>query len=428
MKLKLQSTQIIAIFFLTVAILGSILLYLPISTVEGLNYIDSLFIATSATCVTGLSTVNVGVTFTVFGKIIIALLIQIGGLGYAALATLSLSLLRQRASIQQLNVLKTSMSVDNLSDIKSLLKFVIIFTFISELFGFILSYLALIKDYGTIDSLGFAAFHTISSFNNAGFDIFGTTDSLAILSNNVELLVITMILIVIGGLGFFVHRDIGTKKSFREFTLHTKIVLFMTLILIIVGTILIKFSGISFLDSLFQSITTRTAGFSTVNVGNLPAWTISIMIVLMLIGASPGSTGGGIKTTTAFIIFTSIFTIGNDTPTVAFKRKLRKREITTAFQVFVLSICLLLISIILLQISNPLFNLKDILFECVSAFATVGLSTGITSSLNSIGKIVIIVLMYVGRIGPLTLILSVLSKNDEKTKGNLGYIEEAVFI
>ncbi len=428
MKIKLHSTQVIALFFLSVALIGSILLFLPFSTIERLSYIDSLFIATSATCVTGLSTVNVGVTFTIFGKIIIAILIQIGGLGYAALATLSLSLLRQRASIKKLDVIKTSMSIDNLTDIRSLLKFVILFTFISETFGFLLSYLALIKNYGFIDSIGYAAFHSISSFNNAGFDIFGTTDSLIILSNNVELLVITMILIVTGGLGFFVHRDIGSKKNFKEFTLHSKIVIIMTIGLIIVGTILIKLSGLSFLDSLFQSITTRTAGFSTVNIGSLPSWTLSIMLVFMIIGASPGSTGGGIKTTTAFIIISSIFTMGSDTPIVAFKRKLRKKEAMTAFQIFFLAIFLLFVSALLLQLSNPHLNLKAIIFECVSAFATVGLSTGITSSLNSIGKIVIITLMYVGRIGPLTLILSVLSKNDEKSKGNLGYIEETVFI
>lgn len=426
MKIKLKSVQIVALFFFLVLMIGSILLYLPISNKAGLSYIDCLFLSTSATCVTGLSPVNISASLTIFGKIIIAILIQIGGLGFATLATFTLTVLRNNTSIGQMMVFRDSLNVNSMN-LTDLLKFVLIYTFSVESFGALLNFLSLNHIYSTIDSIGYAIFHSISSFNNAGFDIFGTTNSLAPLRMNNELLLVTMVLIVIGGLGFFVHKDLRDSKSLSKLSLHSKIVILMTTILIILGLFLFYLSGnISIKDSLFLSISTRTAGFSTFDLSTLPGWSQLLVILFMLIGASPGSTGGGIKTTTAFVLILSLLTINSKNGPRVFNRTLKSTQIYNALNIFVLTSMLLFSAITLLQAFHPEILLKDLLFEAVSAFATVGLSTGITPTLNSGAKLVIIALMYIGRIGPLTLILSLLSRAN--TSSSLKYPEDVVFI
>ncbi|MFQ8957607.1 MAG: TrkH family potassium uptake protein [Eubacterium sp.] len=255
-------------------------------------------------------------------------------------------------------------------------------------------------------ALGISAFHSIAAFNNSGFDILGNFQSLAEYKNNVYLNVVTCMLIILGGIGFFVIKDIKTNKlKWKSLSMHSKVVIWVTVILIIFGAIMIKLTNnITWLGALFNSVSARTAGFSTFNLSNFSNAGIIVMIVLMFIGASPGSTGGGIKTTTVFVLFKGIVSAATNKGEKAFKYAIPKNAFRKAAVVTVLGINVVLIGTFLISIFEPQLELRDILFEVVSAYGTVGLTTGITTSLSAASKILSMIIMFIGRLGPMTIV------------------------
>lgn len=400
--------RIIAFGFAATIILGSLILMLPMSLNDGVNlkYIDSLYTATSAVCVTGLITVDPANTFTPFGRFILAVLIQIGGLGITSLGTGIIIAMGKRVNFKSRSLVKEAL---NLNSGKGIVKFIkeIFFTTISfELIGTILSFIAFSKDFSFPKALGISAFHSIAAFNNSGFDILGNFQSLAAYKNNVYLNVVTCMLIILGGIGFFVIKDIKTNKfKWKLLSMHSKVVIWVTVILIIFGAVMIKLTNnITWLGALFNSVSARTAGFSTFNLSNFSNAGIIVMIVLMFIGASPGSTGGGIKTTTVFVLFKGIVSAATNKGEKAFKYAIPKNAFRKAAVVTVLGINVVLIGTFLISIFEPQLELRDILFEVVSAYGTVGLTTGITTSLSAASKILSMIIMFIGRLGPMTIV------------------------
>ena len=421
-KIKLSPFAIVAMSFLGIIIFGTILLKLPFSTKEGLealSWIDALFTSTSAVCVTGLSTINVAETLSVFGKIVLAALIQIGGLGIVTIAIYVLVVLGIKIGVTERYVLKEALNQHHLGGMVRLVRSIVLTTFIIEAFGFVINFIVFIQDFEFVNALGHAAFHTISSFNNAGFDILGST-SLQGYSNNILLNINTMLMIIIGGIGFIVIRDVIDKKNWKSLSLYSKIVLKTTLILIVTGTLIIfifEFGNVTFLEALFQSVTTRTAGFSTVNISAFSYTTLVVIMIFMFIGASPNSTGGGIKTTTLYVMFKSITSFLAGKPFITHKRKVEDQNKNKAFVVVTLAFAatifmFLIVSLIEANNPNPEAEMTflNVLFESFSAFGTVGLSLGITPYLMPASKVMLSILMFIGRLGPIT-IFGIMNKN-----------------
>ena len=419
-KRKLSPFAIIAMSFLGIIAIGAILLKLPIATQsrEALSWYDSIFLSTSAVCVTGLSTLpNIAETLSIFGKIVLAMLIQIGGLGIVTIAIYVLVILGIRIGVTERYVIREALNQHHLGGMIRLVRSIVFSTLIIEAFGFILNFIVFIQDFTFVKALGHAAFHTISSFNNAGFDILGDS-SLQSYSSNVLLNVNTMIMIVVGGLGFIVIRDILEKKSWKNLSIYSKIVLKTTLFLVLAGTLIIKlfeYDNITWLEAAFQSITTRTAGFSTVNISMFSYTTLVVIMIFMFIGASPNSTGGGIKTTTLFIMFKSVTSFLAGKPFITHKRKIEDQNKNKAFVVvtlaFSVTIFMFLIVSLVEQNNNDYeMTFIKVLFETFSAFGTVGLSMGITPYLMPASKILLSMLMFIGRLGPIT-IFGIMNKN-----------------
>lgn len=424
---KIKPGRIIVLGFLMVILLGTILLMLPISINEGENvsFIDALFTSTSAVCVTGLIAIDTADTFTVFGRTVVALLIQIGGLGVTSVGVGFIMLLKKKIGIKERTLIKESMNLDSLKGVVKLVKSILIMTLIFESIGVILSYIVFSKDYAPLDALGISLFHSIAAFNNSGFDILGGLQNLIPYQNNVLLNLTTCGLIIFGGIGFLVIKEIIEVRSFKKFTLHTKIVLIMTGILLVVGTILLKLTeDISWLGAFFFSTSARTAGFSTYPLGNFTSAGLFVLIILMFIGASPGSTGGGIKTTTLFTLYKSIYSTSTNKHCTAFKRKIPLGVILKAFNVTILALFVICIGTFILCIFEPNYTFMQLLFEVTSAFGTVGLSTGITPDLSALSKFIISLIMFIGRLGPMT-IATIWSF---KEPSNACYSEETVII
>ena len=288
---KIKPSRIIVLGFLMVILLGTILLMLPISINEGKNvsFIDALFTSTSAVCVTGLIAIDTADTFTIFGRTVVALLIQIGGLGVTSVGVGFIMLMKRKIGIKERTLIKESMNLDSLKGVVKLVKSILLMTLIFESIGVILSYVVFSKDYAPLDALGISLFHSVAAFNNSGFDILGGLQNLIPYQNNILLNLTTCGLIIFGGIGFLVIKEIIEVKSFKKFTLHTKIVIIMTVILLIVGTILLKLTeNISWLGAFFFSTSARTAGFSTYSLSNFTNAGLFVIIILMFIGASPG--------------------------------------------------------------------------------------------------------------------------------------------
>lgn len=400
--------RIIAFGFAATIILGSLILMLPISLNDGVNlkYIDSLYTATSAVCVTGLITVDPANTFTPFGRFILAVLIQIGGLGVTSLGTGIIIAMGKRVNFKSRSLVKEAL---NLNSGKGIVKFIkeIFFTTVSfELIGTILSFITFSKDFSFGKALGISAFHSIAAFNNSGFDILGNFQSLSAYKNNVYLNVVTCMLIILGGIGFFVIKDIKTNKfKWKSLSMHSKVVIWVSVILIIFGTVMLKLTNnITWLGALFNSVSARTAGFSTFNLSNFSNAGIIVMLVLMFIGASPGSTAGGIKTTTVFVLFKGIVSAATNKGEKAFKYAIPKNAFRKAAVITILGMTVVLTGTFLMSIFEPQLELRDIVFEVVSAYGTVGLTTGITTSLSTVSKILSMLIMFIGRLGPMTIV------------------------
>ncbi len=420
----------IVLGFVILILLGTFFISLPISNTDGkwLGFVDSLFTCTSAVCVTGLAVVDTSTQFTLFGKFVVMLLIQIGGLGVIALTSFVFLLLRKKIGLQsRIALQQESINKDTVQDIIKFIKKTILITFIIEGIGtLLLLYSTITYSCSFWKGLFYAVFMSISSFCNAGFDILGTEmakfTSLSAFATNVTMLLPIMFLIVVGGIGFVVlidgFRNIRNKQ-------HTKVVLIMTSILIFGGTITFLICewnnpntignmsfGYKVLNSFFQSISSRTAGIATLSQSDLTAMSRLTTMILMFIGGSPNSMAGGIKTTTLFLILLFIFKLPNSKGDIHFKGKqVNQKLIMKALRVFMLSTIAILVTIISIRIFEPnSISTESIIFESISAFSTTGLSMDITPLLTSYSKILLSALMFVGRVGITTIIMAISSK------------------
>ena len=424
---KMTPGRFIALGFALVILLGALLLYLPITHRENVDvaFMDALFTSTSAVCVTGLIAVDTYDTYNVFGQIVVALLIQVGGLGVTSVGVGFMLLARRKVDFKDRILVKEALNLDSLKGVVKLVKSVLLMTLCFEGIGALLSFVVFSQDYSLPRAIGTSLFHAVASFNNAGFDNLGGLKNLLDYKSNVLLNLTTCGLIIFGGLGFVVIKEIIHKHSFKKFSLHSKVVIAMTLFLLTAGTVTLKLSeDISWLGAFFFSTSARTAGFSTYPVGAFTNVGLFILIILMFIGASPGSTGGGIKTTTTFTLFMRAYSASTNKHCGAFKRKLPVEIITKAFLIAFLAMVWVCFSTMLVCIFEPGYTFIQLLFEVVSAFGTVGLSTGITPDLKPISEFVIIIAMFIGRVGPLTIA----SLWSVKPKTGVSYSEEAITI
>ncbi len=433
-KIKLHPYVFIILTFLSVIILGTICLILPFAIKEGqsLSFIDALFMSTSCVCVTGLATVTPAVTFTVFGKVVMAILMEIGGLSFLTIAVCFFSLLGGKIGIGNRYLLKEALNQNSLAGIVHLVKRIIMISFVIQMIGVVLNYIALMKyyDYHFWETLGTAVFHSIASFNNAGFDIFGNS-SMIPFKDNVLLNISTIFLIISGGLGFIVIDELICKHSFKKMSIHTKMVLTMTIALVVVGTLIFKlsmFHEITWLQALFTSVTCRTAGFTTIDMSTLPPAAYVLSIMLMFVGCSPCSTGGGIKTTTLLVILLTLVYYAQGKKPKIFHRRISDGSLFKAFALFGVAVMVILIGTLIIGWIQPELSLEKILFEVISGFSTTGLSMGITTSLATANKLIMCFLMFFGRLGPLTII-GVLNHNwMTESKENIQYVEERIII
>lgn len=419
------NVEIIALGFAIVILVGTFLLLLPVSS-DHTDFLDALFTATSATCVTGLVVYDTATHWTLFGQIVILLLIQIGGLGFITIGVFLATYLKKKISLRQRGLIEESVNSLKLAGGVKLVKHIIKGTFLFEGIGAIILSLVFIEDFGLLKSIYLGIFHAISAFCNAGFDLLGTIEpygSLTPYASNIIVNITIMALIIIGGLGFIVWQDIYEKGfKFKKYLLQTKIVLIMTIILIVGGALLFylfecqnSLSSLSqeemILASFFQSVTCRTAGFNTVDVSHLKPSTSLLMMFLMFVGGSPGSTAGGIKTTTFAVLTIFVYaTMTNKSEANAFNRRFDSKTIKKACSVFLINFIFIFISAIALFDMQPQLPMQDVFFEIFSALGTVGISTEITRQLTMLSKIVIVLLMYCGRVGSLTLALSLSRK------------------
>lgn len=443
--LSLTPTQIIPLGFGFVILLGSILLNLPIASKDGqsIGYLNALFTATSAVCVTGLVVVDTYTHWTVFGQIVILSLIQIGGLGFMTMATMFSLVLRRKIGFKERLLMAESLNQYSLEGVIRLTKRIILGTLIFEGIGALILSIHFIGEFGILSGIYKGIFHSISAFCNAGFDLMGKKEqfsSLVSYSSDAVVNLTVMSLIVIGGLGFFVWDDVYTAKKFTKFKLHTKLVLTTTLILLVFGFILVfllEYNNPNTLEplsikgkilaSMFQSVTPRTAGFNTLSYSDMTHSSQFITIILMFIGGSTGSTAGGIKTATVgVLLFAVISVLRGSEDTELFRRRLNVEIVRRALAIVIISIIIVTITTMVLSI-NEQASFMEVLFESVSAFGTVGLSLGITPSLSTTSKIAIIATMFMGRVGVLTMALA-LTLRMKKTKAKFRYLEDKVMV
>ena len=409
--LKLIKSQpparIIAFGFALVILLGSCLFMLPCSVKDGveLRYIDALYMSTSAVCVTGLISVDVGDTFTPLGQFFLAVLIQTGGLGVTCIGAGVIVAMRRRVNLKGRNVIREAMNLNTGKGIVKFIKSVFLTTLSFELVGAALSFIVFIKDYPPLRAIGISLFHSIAAFNNSGFDILGNFQSLIPYQNNVLLNLVTCGLVVFGGIGFLVIRELIEKRlCWRKLSMHTKVVLTVSAALIAIGTLLIKLTeNVTWLGAFFSSVSARTAGFATYPLGEFTNAGLSVIALLMFIGASPGSTGGGIKTSTLFVLFQGIKSAATNKSEKAFHYAVPATAFRKAAVITLIGLGIVSVGTYLMTAMEPQISFIDALFEVTSAFGTVGLTTGITTELCLGSKLLSIVIMYIGRIGPLTI-------------------------
>ena len=409
--LKLIKSQpparIIAFGFALVILLGSCLFMLPCSVKEGveLRYIDALYMSTSAVCVTGLISVDVGDTFTPLGQFFLAVLIQTGGLGVTCIGAGVIVAMRRRVNLKGRNVILEAMNLNTGKGIVKFIKSVFLTTLSFELVGAALSFIVFIKDYPPLRAIGISLFHSIAAFNNSGFDVLGNFQSLIPYQNNVLLNLVTCGLVVFGGIGFLVIRELIEKRlCWRKLSMHTKVVLTVSAALIAIGTLLIKLTeNVTWLGAFFSSVSARTAGFATYPLGEFTNAGLSVIALLMFIGASPGSTGGGIKTSTLFVLFQGIKSAATNKSEKAFHYAVPATAFRKAAVITLIGLSIISVGTYLMTAMEPQISFIDALFEVTSAFGTVGLTTGITTELCLGSKLLSIVIMYIGRLGPLTI-------------------------
>jgi len=422
-KFLLDPPKILVLGFASIIIIGALILTLPAATTNGhgLPFLNALFTATSATCVTGLVVVDTGTTFSVFGQVVILSMIQVGGLGFMTFATFFAFLLGKKISLKERILLQESLNNLSMEGIVRLAKRIIIFTAVIELLGALILSIRFSFDMPLKKAIYYGIFHSISNFNNAGFDLMGEFHSLTGYVDDPTVTLTVCLLIILGGIGFIVMNELYEYRVIRRVSLHTKIVLLTSAILVIIGTIGIFFLEFSnqltlkpltlsgkILGSLFQSVTARTAGANTLSIGDLTQSSLLLMILLMFIGASPGSTGGGIKTTTFTTLIGAVWSqIRGKEDVIFYRQRIEYETIYKALTVTISGLFLVMFMTLVLTITEKGHDFLTILFEVTSAFATVGLSMGLTPELSHIGKVLIMLTMFAGRVGPLTIAFAV---------------------
>ena len=427
LKRKLSSFQIILLGFAGVILLGALILTLPISSKshEWTSFIDALFTSTSAVCVTGLVVFDTATHWTIFGQIIILLLIQIGGMGVVTIAVSLAVASGKKIGLFSRETMKNAISAPNVSGIVRLTGFIIKGIFLIEIIGALIMLPVFCTDYGA-EGIWMAVFHSVSAFCNAGFDIMGTKSgeftSLTHYSAQPVINITIMLLIIVGGIGFLVWEDICKHKwRIREYRTQSKLVLIVTAALIVLPAVYFFFFECGdlpvterILASLFQSVTPRTAGFNTINLTAISDTGLYLMIILMLIGGSPGSTAGGMKTTTIAVLFSSAFSVFRKKDNAeVMKRRIDDETVKTASAVFLMYITLFLVGGMAISTIENL-PITSCLYETASAVGTVGLTLGITPTLGSASKMILIMSMFFGRVGGLTLIYAAFGANKKQ--------------
>lgn len=425
---KQPPARIIALGFALAIALGAVLLKLPVSVRDTatVTWVDALFTSTSAVCVTGLIAVDTADTFTPFGQGVLLALIQVGGLGVTSIGMGLAVAAGRRISLRGRTLVREALNVDTLEGMIRLVRAVLFLTLCFQLGGVVLSFPVFVQDFPPLHALWVSIFHSVAAFNNAGFDILGGLRNMIPYHDSVWLNLVTSALIIFGGIGFLVMTDVvKCRFRWRKFTLHTKVVLSTTAVLLAAGTVLLQCTDrLGWLAAFFHSVSARTAGFSTVSMGDLSNAGLFVLILLMFIGASPGSTGGGIKTTTFFVLMQEVRCIFSKRRPGAFHRRLPEESMNKAATIALLGVIVVCTGIFLLCLLEPEATFEQLLFEDVSAFGTVGLSTGITPDLRDLSKLVLILTMYTGRVGTFTL----LSIWVERPAPVPRYTEEAITI
>lgn len=448
---RISSVQIIVFGFLMVILVGAILLWLPISSVSGTftSPVDALFTATTSVCVTGLTTVTTASHWSIFGKLVILILIQLGGLGVVCVGIGLMLIMKKRITMRERLLIQTAYNLENIDGMVRIIKNVSLGAFAAEGLGAVFYAFVFVPDYGWAKGIWYSIFHSASAFCNAGIDLLGDS-SLWVYRDNILINVVTMVLIVTGGIGFIVWWDI--KKIFEQSThirkwrgqlfkrlsVHSKVAVITTLICIMAGAALIFISeynnpytiggmntGHKIMSSLFESVTTRTAGFAAIPQNLFKDTTYIVLLILMLIGGSPMGTAGGLKTTTLALVFFSVrSTVKGRKDTEIFGRKIGSENIKTALAVLSIISAIVFLSIFILAAIEP-FSLKDIAFEAVSAMSTSGLTRGITPMLSTAGKIIICLVMFAGRIGPISLVMAFNIRRKKENMTNMRELAEA---
>ena len=435
---QFSSARIILLGFIIMIFVGASILSLPISSRsrEFTPFIDTLFTATSASCVTGLIVYDTATHWSLFGKIIIIAMIQCGGLGVVTMLTVFTQVTGKKIGLRDRATLQSALSAPQIGGIVKLTSFIFKGTIIIEMIGALLMFPSFMKDFGVTKGIYYSIFHSISAFCNAGFDLMGDVSKFSSLTkyqSDIMINITIMLLILIGGLGFLIWKDIVDYRfDIKRYSTQTKIVLTMTFILVLFPSVLFFFTEFSTLDiktrvlsSLFQAVTPRTAGFNTIDYTKFSDNGIAMTIILMLIGGGSGSTAGGIKMTTIFILVATMCSVlKQDKEVAVFKKRIEPDIIKNAVAVFALDIFLFIVgSMIISGIEG--FSLKETMFECASAVATVGLTLGITPHLGIISKILLICMMYFGRVGGITLIFAAVTP---KKNGNARYPKDQVAV
>lgn len=445
--LSIAPAKILVLSFALLIFIGAILLSMPFSSRSGewTPFINSLFTATSASCITGLVVYDTYTHWSIAGQLIILSLIQIGALGIVTLATFFSVLLKKKVGLKGMILAQESMNFFNYSDVLRIIKRIVTVTFSIELIGAILLSTSFVPKYGLI-GLYMGIFHSISAFCNAGFDItsaavHGTFISMTPFNNDTIIIYTISALIIIGGLGFSVWKDIYDYRKTKQLMFHTKLVLTITAILLVSGTLLIlasEFNNPKTLGSMnifekfnaafFQSTAARTAGFNSINLNDMKEISKVFTVFLMFVGAAPGSTGGGVKVTTMGILVMAIFSyIHGSGDIIMFKRKIHQNTVSKTLSITGLSMILVLIITTIIVSLQSNFRFLDILYETTSAFGTVGLSLGATTSLNTISKALIVLTMFLGRVGPLSFAVALTLKSN-KRKSDIVYPEAKILV
>lgn len=431
-KTNLRAVQVLAIGFILVILIGGVILSLPISSVDGkpTNLLDSIFTSTSAVCVTGLVVVDTGTHWNLFGQIILLLLIQIGGLGFMSFTTMLAIIMGKKITLRNRLIVQEAMNAFDIQGLVKMVKHVVGFTFCVELFGAIVLAIKFIPKFGLGRGIYYGIFHSISAFCNAGFDLMGNYSSFTAYGSDTITILTISALLIIGGLGFSVWLDIYHARNIKRLTVHSKVVISTTIILLAIGTILFfvlessndKTLGVfnlkdKIVNAFFASASPRTAGFNSISISDMTNESKFLSVMLMFVGGSSGSTAGGIKTSTfAIIILTVISVIKGREDTEVFGRRVEKDLVYKALVLFFMAFSMVAFVTMILCITEPNESFIDLLYETSSALGTAGLTTGVTQRLSTVGKVLIMINMYLGRVGLITVATS-LTTNRKGKKG-----------